>query len=149
IVAGKQFVAAVAGERHSHMLARHCRYEISGYLRRVGERFVIDIGQTRNEIESLARSDCKFGMISMEMTGHRRCMRRLIVTWNVEADRKCPYSTQMRLLHQGDHCRGVDAPRQKRTERDVRDHAPRHGILQQRLELLGQLSVVPVELVKN
>ena len=56
---------------------------------------------------------------------------------------------QAGLLHQRDHGRGIDAARQKGAKRHIGDHAPLDGVLQQRLELVGQFGIAAVERIES
>ena len=56
-VAGKIFVAAISGENHRHMLARHLRDVVGRDGRRVGKRLVIVPCQLRNKVDSTRPDD--------------------------------------------------------------------------------------------
>ena len=53
VVAGKQFVAAVAGQRHGNVVSGDPRDQASGDLRRIGERFVEPGGESRHDAQDV------------------------------------------------------------------------------------------------
>ena len=102
IVSGKQLVAAVAGQRHGDVLARHRRNEIGRDLRGIGERLVVPFRQARDNIERLTWRHRELGMFGPEMMRHRGGMMRLVIAGDVEADRECLDLAAARRLHQRD-----------------------------------------------
>src|SRR5205085_6918598 len=110
-----------------------------------GEWLVVDVRQARNEIERLARGYREFSMIGPQVVRHGRRIKRLVVSENFEADRKRSDLPQAGLPHQSDDGRGVDAARQKCAKRHIGNHAPRDGVLEQRLQLLRQVGIAAVD----
>ncbi len=74
-------------------------------------------------------------MFGAEVPGHRSGMLRLIELRVVEADRERAGGPRAHLLHQRHDEGRIDATREERTDRHVRDHAPFHGVFQQDLQL--------------
>ena len=142
VVAAEQFVAAVAGERHGDVLAGHRGDDISRDLRGIRKRLVVVIGQARNDVEGVFGGNGELGVLGVQMPGDRGGMRGFVVAGDVETDRIGAHRPGIGRLHQGDDRGGIDAARQEGADRNVGHHAPAHGVLEQRLQLIDQLAVV-------
>jgi hypothetical protein len=78
-IAREQLVAAVAGERDSHMFAGHRRHEIGRDLRGIRERLVEPFGQARDDVDRFARGDVELGVVGAEMGRDRLGVLGLVV----------------------------------------------------------------------
>ena len=85
-IAAKQLIAAVAGEGNGDMPPGRFRDEKGGKLRRVGERFVEPVGNTRDKVERGAGFERDPGVIGTEMLRDRLRVRGLVERRVVEAD---------------------------------------------------------------
>src|SRR5881409_549191 len=65
-ISGEQLVPAVARERDGRRAAREAREQVGGEERRVAERLVEELGQTRDEVEGRARIQDLFLMVGVE-----------------------------------------------------------------------------------
>ncbi len=142
VVAGKQFIAAIAGQCHRDMAARHCGNEICRNLGRVRKWLVVHVGQLRNDVERLLRGHREFGVIGSKMTGDRSRMWSLIKAGQIEADRVGPDGAAICGLHQRDDGGGIDAAGQESANRHVGHHAAAHSVLQQYFETVRQFAIV-------
>ena len=134
-IAEEQLVAAVAGQRDRHALARDLRHEIRRHRRRIGERLVEHVREPIDDGEHLPVVARLLVVLGAEMAGDRRGVVRFVELRVLEADRERPHRRRTLLLHQRDDERRVDAARQEGAERHVGDHplANRRG--QTRFEL--------------
>ena len=134
VIAGEQFVAPVARQRHRHVPPRHLRDEEGRDLRYIGERLVVNLRQPRHHRLRLRRRDIELGMLSAKMGRHRLRLRCLVIGRLVKADGEALHRRGALRLHQRRHQRRIDAPRQEHAERHVGHHPPRDGVAEQRLE---------------
>ena len=138
-VPGEDLVAAVAGQRHGDVLPGEARDKQRRDLGGVGERLVVDVRQLRDDGARRARRYGELGMVRPEMPGDGRRRGRLVVPALLEADREGLHRPRTLCLHQRHYNGRIDAPREERTERHVRDQAPRNRVLKQPVEFLDHL----------
>ncbi len=122
----EQLVAAVTGERHRHLLPRQARHDEGGDGRRVAERFVVVPRQLLDEIEAL-RLHAKLGVLGLVPLRHLRRPGGLVpLGWPLEADGEGLDGLAGDLRHGAHDERAVDAARQERAQRHVRDETLLH-----------------------
>ena len=88
IIAGEQLVAAVAGQRDRHLLARKAADEKGRDLGGVGERLVVDFRQERNDVASFVDRHIMFVVNRAEVLRDRLGMDGLVKAGFLEPDRK-------------------------------------------------------------
>jgi hypothetical protein len=128
VVASEHFVAAVAGERDRHLLAREAADEMGRNLRAVGERLVVHRRQQRDDVLRLADGDVTLIVVGSEMGGDFLRIFGLVEAGFLEADREGPHRPRRIFLIEADHGRAVDPARQEGADRHVR-----HGLTADRL----------------
>ena len=101
IIAGEILVAAITGQSDGDIAARQLRDKKCRYLRRIGEGFVIDIGQPADDGLGGGRFDDQFGVLGAEMPGDRARMRGFVESLVVIANRERPHRPARLFLHQG------------------------------------------------
>ena len=137
VVAGEQFVAAIARQRHRDVLARQRGDEIGRDLRGIGERLVIDSGSRGITVSASSGVTIELGVVGAEMRGDGRAHaapRRSPSRGS--RSRRSRTGRAMRACISADDGRGIDAARQERAERHVGHHPHADRIAQQRVELL-------------
>src|SRR5690242_9317638 len=84
-------------------------------------------------------------MIGLEMLGYATCVRRLIECVFLKADRE-RFDWPRRLnLHQRGNGGRIDSAREKRADRNIRDHLAGNALLDQPLELVDNFSLVTLD----
>ena len=118
-IAGEQFVAAVAGQRHGDVLPRQLRDVPGGNRRAVGERFVIMPDQLRQDLPRRRASPGTRGARSpnARRPGGRSASRRTPAPGN--RSRRSSAAGSKFAGHQADDQRRIDAAGQERAERHV------------------------------
>ena len=143
-IAGEQFVAAVARQRHRHVRARHCATTRQvGICEGSANGSSNHFGRCGTTSRASRARDVELGVVGAEMGGDRLGVRRLVDSRVRKADRKRAHLAGRLRLHQRDHGRRIDAARQERAERHVGDHAAAHAVAQHGLELRRRLPARP------
>ena len=92
--------------------------------------------QFRNDRPRLCRRHVELGVLGAQMRRDLLGMGRLVIGRLAKADREGADGSRAVCLHQRRDRRGIDAARQKHAERHVGDHAPAHGVGEQRFQHL-------------
>ena len=98
-----------------------------------------------NDVERLSRGEGQFRVLGAEMARDGRGMWRLVIIGFRKADGESANAAGIGRLHQDDDGRRIDSAGEKGTERNVGDHAPAHGILQQSFQLPDQFDIAAGE----
>ena len=128
-VAAEALVAAVARQRHGHVLARQLADPVGRQRGTVGIRLVVDAGQAVDDVESVA-GDRVDEMARTVALGHLPRELRFVERRIVERDRAGVDRLVGDPRHRRDHGAGIDAARKKRAERHLGDHAQAYRFLQ-------------------
>jgi hypothetical protein len=136
-VAREGLVAAVAGERHGHMLARHLGHEVGRHGRGIGQRLVVE---PRERVHRQARIRLEhLGVVARPDPGRRTARRvELVVALLAEAHRARDHRFLRRTRHAVDHRGRVDAARQKSPQRNVGHQPIAHAAVEPFEDLLVQ-----------
>ena len=141
-ISGEQLVPAVARERDGRRAAREAREQVGGEERRVAERLVEELGQTRDEVEGRARIKDLFLMVGVEDASDATCVRGFVERGVLEADReRLEAAGEVPRGERGDRAR-VDATRQEHAERYVTHEVLLHRAVQRGAERLHSLGFV-------
>ncbi len=119
-IAAEELIAAVAGQGHRDMLARHARHQRGRDLRRIGERLVVHVGQAGHDRQRIFRGDVKLGMVGAQVRRNRLGVLRLVVALFMEADGESAHRLRTLGLHQRDDGGRIDAARQEGAQGHVR-----------------------------
>ena len=144
-VTGKQFVAAVARETDGHVPAGQFADEEGGDLRRVGERFVVQLRQPWNDPQRLVGMDVQLGMLGTQVFRHLLGKHGFVESRYVESDGEGLDRPIADRLHQRHHGGRIDAAGEKGTQRHVRHHPLADGVPQSSFELLDGLLLAAAE----
>jgi len=125
------------------MLPGHAAHQISGDLRGIRKRFIIDVRQMGNHIQSVTGRDIHFRMIGPELAGHGRSVFRLVKPLLLKTNTESAYGLTGLFLHQCDHSRRIYTARQKGTQRHIGNHLFRDHIIQQAFQAVGSLGPIP------
>src|SRR5688572_26724143 len=142
VVAAEQLVAAVSRQHHFHVLARQFRHAERREQRRIGKGFVEMHDQAIEHAGKIRRRRA-LAMIGLEQRRHFTRVRQLVVGAVCKPDAEAVDLLGRGLAHQRHDGAGVDAARQKRTERHVGHQLADHRALQRRAQRLGRLAVGP------
>src|SRR6185437_239225 len=104
------------------MSASELREKIGGYLRRIRERFIVQRGQLRHDLQRVGRGHIELLVICAEKFRYGCRMDRLVVTPVLEPDGVCANFRAAAGLHQRSHCRRIDTSRQKCSQWHIRMH---------------------------
>ena len=136
IVAGEQLVAAVAGQRDLHVLAREPREEERREKRRIGERFV-ELGDgCRQEVDAIRAGKFLRRVFGAESLGSELRPRRLVEALFGKPDGKRPQRLLVPRRQRGDG-RRIDSAGEKDAHRHVGDEPLGDGAIEQFQELPG------------
>ena len=133
-VAAEEFVAGVATEGDGDVLAGHFADEVGGDLRVVGEGFVVEGGELRDDVEGVLAGDVHFGVVGAEVLGDVFGELGFVVFFFVEADGEGADGAGALRLHEGDDEGGIDAAGEEGAEGDIGDHALADGVFEQGFE---------------
>ena len=136
VVAGEQFIAAIAAEADGQLLARSPGQQDSREHRRVGERLVPDGGQLWDQVERIGERQVDRLMIRSEMSGDRCGVARLVESEFGHRDGEgSERAVRLRSLSQRRDQRGIDSSGQEGPERHVALESHRHRIGEESLQL--------------
>jgi len=141
LVAEEQLVAAVARQRHPHLLGGDLADVPGRQHRRVGERLVVAGGDRGQQVLRLGEIELPRGVTRAERGGDDLGVRALVVARIGETDREGAHRPIRHARHRRDHRRAVDAARQERADLDVGDHLRGNGVEPGRAEAMDPLGV--------
>ncbi len=128
-VAGKQLVAAIARQRHGHVLPRALGNVPGRQGRAIGKGLVVMPDQARQDLHRV-RPDLKLLVDRAKSFGRRPGVARLVELPDGETDGESSHRLADQLRHQPDDDRRVDPARKERPQR--------HFALQTHLDRRGQ-----------
>ena len=101
VVAGKELVAAIAGEGDGQIFPRQLGDEVGRHLRAVGKGLVIEARQPRDELQRVLGRHCQLAVLGAQVLGDGAGMHRLVVALLLEADGEGLDRPVALRLHQG------------------------------------------------
>ena len=128
-IAAETLVAAIAGQRHGHMLSGELAHAVGGDRGTVRVGLVVDAGQVVDEVEIIAfdaidEMPCRVAVRDLLRP------RRLVVRRFGKCDRAGVDRLVRNLGHHGNHRARVHAARQERAQRHLGDHPQLDGFAQ-------------------
>ena len=139
-VAGEILVAAVARQRHRHLLSRQLAHAVGRDRRAVGIRLVVQVGEGVDQAVVVLADH--LGMVAGAVAlGHHVGVLRLVEIRVVEADRAGGDRVAALLRHHRHHRARIDAAGQEGAQRHLGFHLRTHRFLQARGEFLGDFGL--------
>ena len=143
VVAAEELVAALARERHLHVLGGQLRDEVGRERGRVRERLVERLGE-RGQEQRRVGLEHELVVVRAVALGDEPRVGELVERALLEADRERAERLGALLRGQRGQRRRVDPAREQHADRDVRDEVGADGVAQPRTQLLDQLCLVVV-----
>ena len=133
-IAGKQLVAAFAGEHDLHVPGRELRDEIQRHARRVGDRLVLVPDETGERAEVVMFVDDHFVRVRANRAGDLPRVIQLAEGAILERDRERLQRTVDHFGHDRGNRAAIEAAREEHPERHVRHQSHPHGFLEELAE---------------
>ena len=127
-VAGKQFIAAVAGEHNLDVLARQFGDNVSWNSRRVSKRLIEMPGETVDHFTDV-RCNAKLVVLGAKLLCRQSCILEFVVTVFIEPDRKSLDRLIHVARHERHHRTRIDAAREKRSQRHIGNESQLHSFV--------------------
>ena len=139
-VTGKDFVGALAAERHGHVLTRQTRKQHGGQRRLITKGFIVDVDPLIKGFNDVVGLHHERVMIRADMMRHA-CGVFVFTMAGVANKAKVKYFglALTHVFHERGDERGINTPADKGTERYVGHEHGRHRALEFGFELIGQL----------
>ena len=129
VVAAKNLIAAVAGQRHGNVSLCQLRDQERRDLRGIRKGLVKQFWQARYHFARLGGGHVELDVLGAKMSGDTFGVHGLIVTVLLKADREGMHRSRAHVLHQRDDGAGIDATGKECAQRHIRLHARFDGSL--------------------